>query len=248
MLPACLLLASPTAADPVALAWPQPAGPGTGVYITYSYSNLLDGTFLVITPEELRAATEEALELWAGYAPLHFIEQPDSGPGVSDFDYEAGTYPQIRIGHHVSPEIAHGYYPGQGGLAGDVHFASGVPWTVGAGHWNFLEAITHELGHSLGLTHELQDIAIMNPSYPFHRFEGLGSAFLYSSDIRRLQALYGAGVGSVQPLDPSPEPATYLLVLTGIAALARSRRRRRATTVGGLPATLAAFVRHEDVQ
>jgi hypothetical protein len=220
------VLAAPAAADPIDLGWPQPGGDGSPVYISYSYSNLLDGTFLLMTPAELRAGTEEALRLWSSYAPIHFIEQPDSGPGVSDFSYEAGTHPQIRIGHHVLAEIAHGYFPGDDGLAGDVHFASGVPWSVGTGHWNFLETVTHELGHTLGLVHELKDIAIMNPSYPFHRFDGLGSAYLYPSDIRRLQAIYGSGVGAVQPLDPAPEPGTYLLVFTGVVTIARPRRRR----------------------
>jgi hypothetical protein len=210
----------------VGLQWPQAGGAGSPVYITYSYSNLLDGAFLLATPAELRAATEEALGLWAAHAPLHFIEQPDSGPRPEDLSYSADGHPQIRIGHHVMPELAHAYYPGDDGLAGDVHFASGIPWTIGIGHWNFLEAVTHELGHALGLAHELDEDAIMNPSYPSHRFDGLGSAFLFPGDIRSLQAIYGSGIGSVQPLDPTPEPATCLLVGAGLAALVHARRRR----------------------
>src|SRR5690349_17661134 len=53
------LSAVPAAADPVGLQWAQPLGRGTPVYVTYSYSNLLDGTFLLTSPDELRAATEE---------------------------------------------------------------------------------------------------------------------------------------------------------------------------------------------
>jgi hypothetical protein len=227
-----LLFARPTAADPVHFdSWSRPdAGP---IYITYSYSNLLEGTFLLISPTELRQATEEALRLWASHAPLHFTERIDSGPAVSDLPYTAGSHPQIRIGHHVSAELAHAYFPGQDGLAGDVHVASGVPWSVGMGHWNFLETITHELGHSLGLSHEHVEPAIMNPSYPTHRFGGLGTAHLYPSDIRALQAIYGSGTGSVTPLTATPEPATYLLVAGGLALVARTRRRRRATKDAG---------------
>lgn len=219
----------PAAADPVGLQWPQGGGPGAPVYITYSYSNLLDGTFLLATPAALRAATEEAFSLWAAHAPLHFIELADAGPLSADLSYAADGHPQIRIGHHDMPELAHAYYPGADGLAGDVHFASGIPWSVGIGHWNFLEAVTHELGHTLGLDHELDEDAIMNPSYPSHRFDGLGSAFLFQADIRSLQAVYGAGIGSVralEPLDPTPEPATCLLVGVGLAALVRARRRQ----------------------
>jgi len=222
---ASTLFAAPVNGDPVGLQWPQPQGKGTDIVITYSYANLFDGTLLLIRPTELRAATEEALGLWARYAPLHFVERPDSGPDVSDQPYAADGHPQIRFGHHDLSEVAHGFYPGAGGLSGDVHFASGLPWTVGEGHWNFLEAVTHELGHALGLVHVLDEIAVMNPSYPSHRFDGLGSARLYPADVRQLQGIYGAGIGSVRPLTPTPEPGTSLLVLTGIAALVRCRRR-----------------------
>ena len=213
------------AAEPVGLQWPQPQGTGTPVYVTYSYSNLLDGTFLLTSPDELRAATEEALNLWASYAPLYFIEVPDAGPSVSDLPYAALNLPELRIGHHDSADLAHGFYPGTDGLAGDVHVAAGVPWTVGDGNWNFLEAITHEVGHAIGLGHELDEPAIMNPSYPYHRFSGLGSSFLFPSDIRAIQSIYGVGSGSVQPLDLSPEPSTYLLVAAGVLALAFPRSR-----------------------
>jgi matrixin len=224
---ASTLLAAPVSADPIGLQWPQPHGKGTDVVITYSYANLFDGTFLLITPRELRAATEEALGVWASYAPLHFVERPDSGPPVSDQPYAADGHPQIRVGQHDLSEVAHGFYPGSDGLAGDVHFASGLPWTVGEGHWNYLEAVTHELGHALGLVHELDEIAVMNPSYPSHRFDGLGSARLYPADIRQLQGIYGAGIGSVQPLSATPEPGTLIFVVTGVLALATYRLRRR---------------------
>jgi hypothetical protein len=237
LLVALLPFAAPVHADPVTLQWPQPQGKGTSIAITYSYANLLDGTFLLITPSNLRAATEEALRLWARYAPLHFIEVPDSGAVVSDQPYAADGQPQIRFGQHDLSEIAHGFYPGTDGLSGDVHFASGVPWTIGDGHWNYLEAVTHELGHALGLVHELDEIAVMNPSYPSHRFNELGSAHLYPADIRQLQGIYGSGVGSVEPLSPAPEPGTCLLVLTGVVSLAHYRRRHQQEGKGRSSAT-----------
>jgi hypothetical protein len=197
--------------------------------LTYSYSNLLDGTFLLTAPADLKAATEEALRLWAFFAPLHFIEVPDVGPPVSDRAYTAANAAQIRIGHHETADLAHAYYPGDDGLAGDVHVATGIPWTIGEGQWNFLEAITHELGHSLGLGHELDEPAIMNPSYPSSRFKGLGTTFLLPADIRAIHEIYGEGVGSVRSLDATPEPATVLLTASGLLALATRRLRRRKT-------------------
>ena len=67
----------------------------------------------------------------------------------------------------------------------------------------------------------------MNPSYPFHRFSGLGTSFLFPSDIRALQSIYGAGTGSVQPIDLTPEPTTCLLVASGILVVSIKRHRRR---------------------
>lgn len=221
-------LASSVRADPIPPGWAQPDGPGTPVTITYSYSNLLDGSLLLISSAELRAATEEALALWAAYAPLHFVEVPDSGPGPSATPYDAEGHPQIRIGHSDINDLARAYFPdGPDGLRGDIHFDAGIPWTLGTGHWNFLEAITHELGHSVGLRHELVRPAIMNPSYPQRRFGRLGTAFLLPDDIEAIQAIYGAGRGSVDPPPAVPEPAAAVLVASGLAALGTLRKRRQ---------------------
>jgi hypothetical protein len=220
------LRAAAISADPI-LGWPQPNGPGTPVVVTYSYSNLLDGTFLLLKPDQLRGATEEALRLWASAAPLRFVERPDSGPAPSDANYAAAGHPQVRIGHHAATDLAHAFFPGQAGLSGDVHFDTGIPWTLGENNWNLLEAMVHELGHALGLPHESGRLAVMNPMYPSSRFGRLGSAFLFPADVEALQAIYGQGVGSVEPLDPVPEPAAWLLVATGLSALARMRHRQR---------------------
>jgi hypothetical protein len=212
------------AADPIGVGWPQPGGPGSDVFITYSYSNFFDRSFLFLSPAELRAGTEEALGLWARYAPLHFIEKPDSGPHPSDVPYPADEHPQIRIGHHATSELAHAFFPDVlNGLAGDIHFDARIPWTMDTGRFNFLEAVTHEVGHALGLGHETERMAIMNPLYPQQRFNRLGSAFLLPPDIENLQAMYGAGSGSVQPI---PEPGALALVVTGLCGLARALRSR----------------------
>jgi len=219
-------LAIPVAADPITLLpSPTTVGRGETKVITYSYSNLLDGTFLLMNPEQLRAATEEALGLWASFGQLRFVEVIDSGPAPSDFSYTAGTTPQIRIGHHPLAVAAHAYFPNaDDGLGSDVHFDSGGAWNLNGGPWNFLEAATHELGHAIGLQHELERIAIMNPFYPQQRFSGLGTSFLYAADIEQLQSLYEPGRGSVTPLAPTPEPGTLMLAAAGLALLACRRR------------------------
>ena len=179
--------------------WAQPNGKGSAITLTYSYSNLLNGRLKGISNAQARAAIEEALGLWARYAPLHFVEKADSGPAVSDQSYSANGHPLIRIGHlyidgdHGSNTAAHAHYPGNTGLAGDVHFDNGDNWTAG----KFLEVAVHEFGHALGLKHEDSTRSIMHDSL-LSRYDGLGKAFLFQDDVNGIRALYGAGTGSVQ--------------------------------------------------
>ncbi|MEZ6191795.1 MAG: matrixin family metalloprotease [Phycisphaerales bacterium] len=179
--------------------WPQPGGLGSTVTITYSFSNLLDGDLGgSLSAGDIIAGIEEALALWATYAPLKFVKVIDSGPMPDDFDtpYDAADHPMIRFGHHMfdgpSGTLAHGYFPNTFGLAGDIHFDDSETWTIGpsAGGIDFIEVAVHEIGHALGLLHEFVTDAIMNPIYG-RRYTGAGSAFLLPDDIAAIQTLYG---------------------------------------------------------
>jgi hypothetical protein len=229
-----VLCAAPAQADP--FRWPQPGGPGTPIVLTYSFSNLLDQQFLAeLSTADIRTSTAEAFGLWSRYAPLNFVERSDSGPAASDWQYAPDGHPDIRIGYHLIGDdavLAHAYLPSDtavNGLAGDIHFNSITThaWTVG-GEFpaiGFLEVITHEIGHSLGLDHILFADAIMQPGHAF-RFRGAGTGYLLAPDIDALRSLYGSGVGSVQPI---PEPSTILLLAAGFAVLAIRRGRRTDT-------------------
>lgn len=191
--------------------WPQPGGLGTPVAISYSYSNLLDGGMQGVTNLQLRAAVEEALDVWAAEAPLIFTEIVDSGPlpTAADNNYSAAGTPNLRYGHHPidggSGVLAHAYYPQStttSGIAGDLHFDEGETWDIkpASGKIDFLEVCLHETGHALGLGHEdPPPTAVMNPFYGA-RFNGLGTAFLFQDDIDGIQSLYVTGVPSTSCL------------------------------------------------
>ena len=192
--------------------WSQPGGLGSSVTVTYSYAGLLDGGLNGnLTTDQLRASVEEALGLWASYAPLNFVEVEDAGPpiyvnGQDNTTYRSTGTPDIRIGHHdidgANGTLAYAYFPDVNfwGASGDVHMDSDESWTLGGNSGtDFLEVMTHELGHALGLDHEDNSIAIMNP---FHAgvYDGLGTGFLYSHDIDAIRSVYGTGTGSVTPI------------------------------------------------
>jgi len=231
---ATLFFATSARAD--GFKWPQPDGPGTPVVLTYSFSNLLDGSWPgLLGVAEIRASTAEAFGLWSRYAPLQFVERQDSGPAPSDWQYAPSTYPDIRIGFHPIDEsgvLAHAFLPwdtDESGLAGDIHFSAmlGVTWTVGGGFptIDFLEVMTHEIGHAIGLTHIWYADAIMQP-YHGYRYHGPGTGFLLAPDILAVRALYGTGVGSVRPI---PEPSAVVLDATGLIIFTVRRTRRRHT-------------------
>jgi hypothetical protein len=228
--------------------WPQPGGDGTAVTVTYSYNNFLDGGMkdpmgVSVPAEYLRIVTEEAFGLWASVAPLNFVEVTDVGTPVftgntaSYNAYPAGSFGQIRLNHRfingtdaqngMPTTKALAYFPGNGGnIAGDIHFDNGDPWAIigTPSEPDVLGVLVHEIGHTLGIDHTSIVGAVMNPMAL--RRMGPGTGILTADEVAAVQAIYGAGVGSVTPLFRVPEPAAAFLALLATAGWLSSPRRR----------------------
>lgn len=195
--------------QPSTFRWSQPNGKGSPITITYSFTNLFDGGINGdITNQQMKAAIEEALELWAQYAPLEFVEVRDTGEKSRDNPDGA----DMRFGHENlggrGGTLGRASLQFFGDLATQVAFDNRDTWgtdqTSSAN--DFLAVAVHEIGHALGLRHESNQSSIMRPTIQ-DVYSGLGSAFLYQDDISGIRALYGNGRGSVSPRSGGSNPS-----------------------------------------
>ncbi len=175
--------------------WTRSDGKSDGrgaTVITFAF----DDSFSVkgISTERAKTLLAAALQAWANYSPLDFVEITD--PGSSDL---VDIFAQSQAIDGPSKTLAYAFFPS----AGDITFDTDETWSEN----KFLETAVHELGHSLGLDHEDDTPAIMN-SVLSNRYTD--EAFLLEDDIKGIRSLYGTGKGSVTRLksELSATPAT----------------------------------------
>lgn len=209
---------------PMYSSWEQPDGPGSAITLTYSYSNLFDGSIIdastgvAMSIPLMRNIFEIALSEYASVLPIHFVELNDSGPLPETGEYDPTGLPDIRVGQvpNVDDANAYAYFPFESsGLAGDIVFNAerfGEGWSE---IW-FYAVAQHELGHSLGMGHyifeELSEAGLLSGESIYQGpFIPLGE-----EAISALQNVYGTGVGSVTAV---PLPAAFWLLSMALGFL-----------------------------
>ena len=211
---------------PMYSSWEQPGGPGSELTLTYSFSNLYDGSILDFTTGKamdislMRSIFARALQDYADVLPIHFIEIVDNGPLPESGEYDPAELADIRVGQvaHIDDANAYAYFPFTGsGLAGDIVFNAerfGYNWFPAL----FYAVAQHELGHSLGMGHylddEIDELIYFDDLTYSQQSSYTGAVYpLHPEMIIALQNVYGIGVGSVTPISL---PASFYLLLSCI--------------------------------
>jgi matrix metalloproteinase-14 (membrane-inserted) len=163
-------------------------------------------------PEELvHLSLRRAFAVWEEFADLTFIMVETGVPDL-EIRWERGDHGDGGPFDGGGGTLAHGFFPAQGRISGDIHFDDDETWTLGTNEGvNLTQAAAHETGHSLGLDHSTASRALMAPHY-----RGYKAHFqLHEDDITKIQSLYGKATG--RPEEPPREPVWV-----------PGRRRRRA--------------------
>ena len=174
--------------------------------------------------------------------------------------------PDPAIGDPIAK--AQTYFPPGDGYPGDVQFDDSDAWQVVGTlrQPDILGAALHEIGHSLGLGHATgiipgeywsyqvydgtgQVVDHLEPKgnadmfWIFNRYSGLGTGQLMPDDIAGIQAIYGAGSGSVTPLGvPEPNTAKMLIFCAAVLVVGTQTRPRRSTSATNDPTKTGILV------
>ncbi|XP_068172621.1 transforming growth factor beta regulator 1 [Antennarius striatus] len=136
--------------------------------------------------EDVEKSLHSALKMWSDAAPLRFTRVNHNKADVV-FTFVRRTHGDYFPFDGPRGVLAHAFNPGDG-IGGDVHFDEDETWTVGRKGYSLFAVATHEIGHSLGLSHSRDPSAIM---YPTYRQQSSSQYSLSKDDVLGIRALYG---------------------------------------------------------
>ena len=191
----------------------SPGGLVTYSFIPNGVSHAVEEFFLPTVDNNLRLSSLpsysscfeneiiRAFAMWSAVADIQFRRVNDNGVPSN----ARGANGDIRIGAHTFDGaygvLAHAFFPPPTGdsIAGDMHFDRAEFWTCDTSGFDIGIVATHEIGHAIGLNHEVQDaLAIMNPFYN----PNLPS--ITSDDISAARSMYGPNnVAVLKPVTPN---------------------------------------------
>jgi len=152
-----------------------------------------------LTRSQVVNSVWKAFQFWSSVTNLKFFEKTT---GEVDIPIEFVTYDHGDGNPFDGPggTLAHAYYP----ETGDIHVDDTEDWTLDSSQGtNFLQTLTHEIGHSIGLDHSTNNKAVM---FPF--IQQYSSQFsLHLDDILGAQSLYGSPESTTSP--STGRPVTY---------------------------------------
>ena len=153
-----------------------------------------------LTKRDVDRTVEKAFDMWETASGLEFV---NAGENSIDADIEISfaSYEHGDGDPFDGPggTLAHAYFPEFGG---DVHMDDTEQWTLESERGtNLLQTLTHEIGHSLGLSHSDIRDSVMAPFYQGYD----ANLQLKPDDVKAIQALYGPDVSKPTP-GPRPSP------------------------------------------
>lgn len=111
--------------------------------------------------------------------------------------------------------LAHAYFPKKSNEQVEIHLDGEEKWWYtkkrNDSETSLLQVLTHEIGHSLGLSHTNVYPAIM---YPFYFESDDGNLDLYEDDINGIQFLYGENKKQVTLTSTAPTTSTAVSTVT----------------------------------
>ena len=166
--------------------------------LTYYFQN-----YSSLGEEKTLNEIENAFSVWQNVCNLKF-ERVFDGSQVMNIAFLSDNEKQnveincpYKLNNKKSGTLAHGFYPGNSTLSGDLHFDN-ERWpdqkTIsGHGKYNLFSVAVHEIGHCIGLFHNTEDKdSIMQPIYKSGFSVENKNKILSASDIKTVQEMYGA--------------------------------------------------------